>query len=731
MTSAALEDLSTRIASNTLTAVQQAALVGALALMAPDFPGPDEIANSIVDERLARRWIAPLYTLQAVFSGGGTVLPTQESAWFINAATGDDANSGTSADAPLRTVQQLGLRWRGVFGGGRPILSPATGTTITVTLQTTIPAIDSLAAILDVDLASPGGTPVTLIIVGGAGTTAHTGAINTATAFARTNAGGQIKVTDVTVADFAPLVGAASLFVDTTSGAVAWLYGPDAGSSATGTLTIGYSAQSPGTPPAQTQTAIAGADAYRLAPLLGASLGEGFVTRSFPLKSTSNSGTESSVFFYRLNLTQPNVNDGFTLQSPTVTYVFQECQIPVQATAIAGSVIYANTFFFHSLGIRSVASAVVDCVDGGGISGQNSGSVTADAGGVVLVDTDFMLFSAAAVHRDPGRGAHHRQRVLLGAGRGQPRLRRRRRRPDHVYAPRQRHRLLRRGRRHAHRHLGQPRQRLDPLPQRFERDAGGPPVPVQPLDLPARRSDERVWLQRDDGRDDGADDQHPRASGRGARRRDRVRRASDRPGDRELHAPRGVGRHHGRHQREEDQRAAAARRRGRDRARADRRRARAPAGAQRPRGAVPPRHAAAAPARRLGARAPIDGADAGGPDPGGPAAAEPDAAQVNRPRIDLDPIARALDRMIEHPLMRLVEEAAPELVAGARELRDKLPDVAAGLERRAVEHVTREARELAGEMGRELRRAVAGAVRKGRAGPRRLPAKKSKRRSAP
>ncbi|HEY2570825.1 MAG TPA: hypothetical protein VGI27_05100, partial [Solirubrobacteraceae bacterium] len=69
MTSA-LVALSSRIATNTLTAGDIAALTSALADIAPTFPVPDESGVALFsDEDEARRWIAALYTIQA---GGGT-----------------------------------------------------------------------------------------------------------------------------------------------------------------------------------------------------------------------------------------------------------------------------------------------------------------------------------------------------------------------------------------------------------------------------------------------------------------------------------------------------------------------------------------------------------------------------------------------------------------------------------------------------------------------------------
>ncbi len=79
---------------------------------------------------------------------------------------------------------------------------------------------------------------------------------------------------------------------------------------------------------------------------------------------------------------------------------------------------------------------------------------------------------------------------------------------------------------------------------------------------------------------------------------------------------------------------------------------------------------------------------------------------MQRPRVDLDPIAQALDRLLEHPLTRLVDDVAPELVQGVRALRQNLPDVAADLQRQAVREITGEASDLARAVGRALKRQV-------------------------
>jgi hypothetical protein len=269
----ALQDLSNRIASNTLTALQQSALTTALGAIIPFFPGIDDASNSVPiqeDIPLSREWIAALYTIQALSPAGGTLLPTQQPAWFLNASTGSDSNDGLTAGTPLKTAAALSALWRGVSGGGRPILLPNVGTTVTITIQANMPLGDPLSVLLDVDLANGTG----LIFVGGTNAPAKTSTLTAASAFARTAAGGQQTITDATVANFATFLGLNSLFIDSTTGAVGWLYAPDPGASATGTLTVPYAAQTPGgayNPAAP--TAIAALNAYTLQAPIGASLG--------------------------------------------------------------------------------------------------------------------------------------------------------------------------------------------------------------------------------------------------------------------------------------------------------------------------------------------------------------------------------------------------------------------------------------------------------------------------
>jgi hypothetical protein len=392
MTSAALQDLSNRIASNTLTGLQQAALVQALAILIPTFPSPDELSNGIppTEEVLARDWIAPLYTLQAEASGGASVLPTAQIAWFVNPLTGSDTNDGASPATALATVSQIGVRWRGVSGGGRPRLFPATGNTITINILAPLNVVDTLSNVLDVDLEAG----MQLNIFGAPTTVAHTGTLATASAFARTSAGGQIAITDGTVADYGPLVGTASLFTDTTTGAVAWLYSPVVGSSATGIVSKGKAAQVAGTPSFPADVAIAGGNAYTLQDVMVASLGEGFVTRSFPLDGASGG---ASVFFHRLHFieAEPSNNGSVLFQSPTVTYTAQECEIDHSVLVYLGGVALVNCFTFEGGQLAAEGGQASLELYAGVYQGLTSGQVLARLGAFVIVDGDFALASGA------------------------------------------------------------------------------------------------------------------------------------------------------------------------------------------------------------------------------------------------------------------------------------------------------------------------------------------------
>lgn len=403
--SAALLDLLARIQSNTLTALQQSALAEALTVIAPVFPVPDEAGsvNSTAEEPLAREWMAALYTINGEGAGGVPgMLPTNQVTWHINAVTGVDTNDGLTAGTALKTIAQLGLRWRGTAGGGRPILSPSVGTSITVFLDSDFNDTDPLSVILDVDI-DDGSV---LLIEGAAKPVALTSVLTTASAFARTHAGGQESITDATVADFNAFIGLAALFIDTTTGGVAWLYEPDLGANATGILTRPYTAQTPGVLSAlPTPVAIAAPDAYTMRGVFKVYMGQGFKTRSFSSGGDVAGSPVASVFFNRLELI-PDATltiQEMLLDSDTATYVFQECQIDggssvssVTVQSNAG-VAFVNCFFFRVAAVIARGGGFVSLF-AGGQQGQGFGAPTSELGGVMTVDGDFTLAATSTTY---------------------------------------------------------------------------------------------------------------------------------------------------------------------------------------------------------------------------------------------------------------------------------------------------------------------------------------------
>jgi hypothetical protein len=105
---------------------------------------------------------------------------------------------------------------------------------------------------------------------------------------------------------------------------------------------------------------------------------------------------------------------------------------------------------------------------------------------------------------------------------------------------------------------------------------------------------------------------------------------------------------------------------------------------------------------------------------------------MRRPEVNLDKIAAALDRAIEHPATKVAEQYFPDTVARLHQIRDNLPEVASGLERKAVAGLEVEAKRLARELERELLGGLGAFLDEtlGRAPPKRkrLRAKKRRRR---
>ena len=95
---------------------------------------------------------------------------------------------------------------------------------------------------------------------------------------------------------------------------------------------------------------------------------------------------------------------------------------------------------------------------------------------------------------------------------------------------------------------------------------------------------------------------------------------------------------------------------------------------------------------------------------------------MDRPRVNLDPIARLLDEALEHPVARAVDAIDPTALAGVRQLRANLPEVAAGVEAEAVAQLRAELEGIGRGMLDFVRASLARAAR-----PRkRLPAPKRK-----
>jgi hypothetical protein len=383
-----LQDLANRIATNTLTGLQQSVLTTALNAIIPFFPGIDDTSVSVPiqeDIPLSREWIATLYTLQSLGSGGGSsVLPTNQTVWFIDPVGGNDANNGQTLGTALKTAAALGALWRGVSGGGRPLLSPSVGTTITINLVNDLPNSDPISVLLDVDLANSSA----LIFVGGAKAPTRSATLATVSAFARTAAAGQVKITDAGVADYSVFVGSASLFVDTVTGAVAWLYGPDGAPSATGLISPPYAPQPIGSVTFSAAPTLSTAGhAYTLSDTIHASVGAGFTTRSYP--ALAGTGVSAQVFFYRLHLTQPSTSATVGWSSPSVVYTLTECQTDEGIEVFAGGVNLINCFGFRASYTALGGTAVIEAA----LGGATSGTMQALQGGSILVDGDALVFS--------------------------------------------------------------------------------------------------------------------------------------------------------------------------------------------------------------------------------------------------------------------------------------------------------------------------------------------------
>lgn len=122
-------------------------------------------------------------------AAAGTPSPfITQTAWFVNATTGNDNNNGASAVTALKTLPELSRRFNGKQ------LAP-TMAALTVTLDGVFPDI------LDLHFDSPGATNIT--IQGTMGAQDFTGTVDVSTVF---NPGGGVRasILDAAIGDFTP-----------------------------------------------------------------------------------------------------------------------------------------------------------------------------------------------------------------------------------------------------------------------------------------------------------------------------------------------------------------------------------------------------------------------------------------------------------------------------------------------------------------------------------------------
>jgi hypothetical protein len=191
---------------------------------------------------------------------------TSQTAWFIDRLNGRKSGAGT-ADDPVDSAATIAARWSG-SSGQRPKL--------------------------------PNGTK---LVLQGSATHIYSGTLATVSSFSRTSANGQIKITDDGISNYGPL--AASIFVDSTAGAVAWLYEPKLLGS-TGIISSGrvpIVGGSVGVPPAMVTINIG--DSYDLASLTPVYFG----TDSLTFGGYSASVTTITITWLNGASVQPDVSD--------------------------------------------------------------------------------------------------------------------------------------------------------------------------------------------------------------------------------------------------------------------------------------------------------------------------------------------------------------------------------------------------------------------------------------
>jgi hypothetical protein len=74
---------------------------------------------------------------------------------------------------------------------------------------------------------------------------------------------------------------------------------------------------------------------------------------------------------------------------------------------------------------------------------------------------------------------------------------------------------------------------------------------------------------------------------------------------------------------------------------------------------------------------------------------------MRRPEVNLDAIAAALDKALDHPVTRVAEDYFPDTVRRMRQVRENLPEIASGVERKAVAALQDEAKKMARDLERE------------------------------
>jgi hypothetical protein len=248
--------------------------------------------------------------------GSPSGVAVMQNTWWVDAVHGNNGNNGLTKPTAVASWAEIARRQKAASGGGRAVLNP-TGGTVTYHLVGTTSTADPLCVVLDVDMANGSSA----LFIGEALPASHSGTLATASAFARTAAGGQIKITDAGVADWGPLV--PNLFHDKISGAICWLALPNTGSSATGVLTPGYTATVPGDLTDPTPVTISGGETYELIPLAQAYMGNAFIARSFP----NDLPPFTQFSFYRIRFTSAGVGDLSTAQFyGENNALFQECQ---------------------------------------------------------------------------------------------------------------------------------------------------------------------------------------------------------------------------------------------------------------------------------------------------------------------------------------------------------------------------------------------------------------------